>query len=281
MVRRACTDKAASPSVPSCHQPTTIFDSTPSLSNMSYPTPTSPNYASAIAFMRAANERDYAAMETLLADGFSYQVWPSSHRQPGMEKRLTKREYIDRARELMDAVIDELAVSRMSTKSACDVGERSQADGAVPDFWLLRTRSKRLSDRSRAPCQRRRGQGLYRAPSTYSVQQLCEPGVTCGAFADLHVPVISTLCSFPRTTSSSQEPLGRWGTARSSASTPRARSSRTTRGTLVTPILVTPGIVVESPQLTPSTEVASHKIPHTLRLRSRTLLCPSSLRMGG
>ena len=83
------------------------------MSALSYPTPTSPLYEVATAFMHAANKQDWDVLGSLLADSFTHQIHPASLQMPGHEQRTTKQDYLDRAKMLIGekGLIKEIKVS--------------------------------------------------------------------------------------------------------------------------------------------------------------------------
>lgn len=71
------------------------------MSSAAYPTPTSPLYQIAVDYMRAANNLDWTKLESLLADGFTQQINPSSIRTPGHEDRVNKAQFISRGKQML------------------------------------------------------------------------------------------------------------------------------------------------------------------------------------
>ena len=78
---------------------------------MSFPTPTSPLYSLAVAYIKAANAKDSAAIAALLSDDFTAGNHPRSLLTPGMPARVGKDAYIQRGKQMFESVIDYLGVS--------------------------------------------------------------------------------------------------------------------------------------------------------------------------
>ena len=78
---------------------------------MSFPTPTSPLYPLAVAYIKAANDKNSAAIEALLSDDFTAGNHPRTLLTPGMPTRVGRQAYIERGKQMFETVIDYLGVS--------------------------------------------------------------------------------------------------------------------------------------------------------------------------